>query len=112
MILDGAMGTELYKRGLPPTAIPEELNLSSPEIVKEVHRAYVESGADIITTNSFGGNRIKLQSKGLAHKLYEINRRAAEIAKEASMGKALVAGSLGPLGRMLEPLGDLSFEEA
>ncbi|MBC7331889.1 MAG: homocysteine S-methyltransferase family protein [Synergistetes bacterium] len=112
LILDGAMGTELYKRGLPPTAIPEELNLSSPEIVKEVHRAYVESGADIITTNSFGGNRIKLQSKGLAHKLYEINRRAAEIAKEASMGKALVAGSLGPLGRMLEPLGDLSFEEA
>ncbi|MCS7232705.1 MAG: homocysteine S-methyltransferase family protein [Synergistetes bacterium] len=112
MILDGAMGTELYKRGLPSTAIPEELNLSNPEIVKEVHKAYVEAGADIITTNSFGGNRIKLQSKGLSHKLYEINKKAAEIAKEASAGKSLVAGSLGPLGRMIEPLGDLSFEEA
>lgn len=112
LILDGATGTELYKRGIPPTAIPEELNLSNPEIVKEVHRAYVEVGADIITTNSFGGNRVKLQSKGLAHKLYEINRRAAEIAKEASMGRALVAGSLGPLGKMIEPLGDLTFEEA
>lgn len=112
LILDGATGTELYKRGIPPTAIPEELNLSNPEIVKEVHRSYVEVGADIVTTNSFGGNRIKLQSKGLAHKLYEINRKAAEIAREASMGKALVAGSLGPLGRMIEPLGDLTFEEA
>lgn len=112
MILDGAMGTELYRRGLPPTAIPEELNLMAPEIVKEVHVSYVEAGADIITTNSFGGNRIKLKSKGLEGKLYEINRRAAEIAREAARGRALVAGSLGPLGRMVEPLGDLPFEEA
>jgi len=112
MILDGATGTELYKRGLPPTAIPEELNLSYPDIVKDVHASYVDAGAEIITTNSFGGNRIKLKSKGLEGKLYEINRRAAEIAKEASRGMALVAGSIGPLGRMIEPLGDLGFEEA
>ncbi|MCD6362586.1 MAG: homocysteine S-methyltransferase family protein [Synergistetes bacterium] len=112
MILDGAIGTEIYKRGLDPTAIPEELNLTNPEIVKDVHASYVDAGADIITTNTFGGNRIKLQSKGLEKKLYEINKKGAEIAKEASQGKALVAGSIGPLGRMIEPLGELSFEEA
>ena len=112
MILDGAIGTEIYKRGLDPTAIPEELNLIKPEIVKDVHASYVEAGADIITTNTFGGNRIKLQSKALEKKLYEINRKGAEIAKEAAGGKALVAGSIGPLGKMIEPLGELPFEEA
>ncbi len=112
LILDGAMGTELYKRGLDPFAIPEELNLTNPEMIVSVHRDYLDAGADIITTNSFGGNRYKLTLKGLGDKVYDINRRAAEIARDVAKDKAYVAGSMGPIGKMIAPLGDISFEEA
>ncbi len=112
LILDGAMGTELYKRGLDPFAIPEELNLVNPEMIMEVHRDYLEAGADIITTNTFGGNRYKLTLKGLGDKVYEINKRGAEIARAIAKDKAYVAGSMGPIGKMIAPLGDISFEEA
>ncbi len=112
LILDGAMGTELYKRGLDPFAIPEELNLVNPKMIIDVHKDYLEAGADIITTNTFGGNRYKLTLKGLGDKVYEINRKGAEIARTIAKDKAYVAGSMGPIGKMIAPLGDISFEEA
>ncbi len=112
LILDGAMGTELYKRGLDPFAIPEELNLVNPDIIIRVHKDYLEAGADIITTNTFGGNRYKLTLKGLGDKVYEINKKGAEIARSAAKDRAYVAGSMGPIGKMIAPLGDISFEEA
>ncbi len=112
LILDGAMGTELYKRGLDPFAIPEELNLVNPEMIISVHRDYFNAGAEILTTNTFGGNRYKLTLKGLGDKVYQINRAGAEIARSVAGSKAYVAGSMGPIGKMIAPLGDLSFEEA
>ncbi len=112
LILDGAMGTELYKRGLDPFAIPEELNLVNPDMIIRVHKDYLEAGADIITTNTFGGNRYKLTLKGLGDKVYEINKKGAEIARSVAKDRAYVAGSMGPIGKMIAPLGDISFEEA
>ncbi|MDN5332345.1 MAG: 5-methyltetrahydrofolate--homocysteine methyltransferase [Tepidanaerobacteraceae bacterium] len=112
LLFDGAMGTMLMKRGLSPEKCPEILNLESPEIVEEVHRQYVKAGADIIETNTFGANRCKLSSFGLEDKVAGINKRAVEIARRAAKDTALVAGSIGPTGRLISPLGDLTFDEA
>ena len=111
LILDGAMGTMLQERGLAPGASPEEMNLNAAEIVEGVHREYVEAGADIIVTNTFGGSRTKLQHYGLQDKVAEINRRGVEIARKAAGGKRFVAASIGPTGRFLEPVGDAGFDE-
>lgn len=109
--LDGAMGTELMKRGLKVGDPPELWNLENPEEVLEVQRAYVEAGAQVVLTNTFGGNRPKLGRAGMEEKLEEVNRRAVEIAREASGGRALVAGNLGPTGEFVEPYGTLSEED-
>ncbi|RKY73605.1 MAG: 5-methyltetrahydrofolate--homocysteine methyltransferase [Candidatus Latescibacterota bacterium] len=109
--LDGAMGTELIKRGLRLGDPPELWNLEGPEKVLEVQRAYVEAGAQVLLTNTFGGNRLKLRRAGMEEKLEEVNRRAVEIAKEASGGRALVAGNLGPTGEFVEPYGTSSEED-
>ena len=108
---DGAMGTQLIARGLVGKA-PELWNLEQPDLIKEIHKAYVLAGAEVIQTNTFGANRLKLKTAGLEGKLIELNQQAVEIAKSASGGKALVAGDIGPTGEMMAPIGSLSSELA
>ena len=110
LVLDGAMGTLLQERGLAPGQSPEELNLTLPDVVEGVHRDYVDAGADIIVTNSFGGNRIKLSHYGLEQKVREINSRSVEIARKAAGDHAYVVGSIGPTGLFVEPVGDATFD--
>jgi methionine synthase I (cobalamin-dependent)/5,10-methylenetetrahydrofolate reductase len=112
LVCDGAMGTMLYARGVFINKSFDALNLTRPDLVAGVHRDYVEAGADILETNTFGANRIKLGSFGLADQLVEINRRGVEIAREASAGRAYVAGAIGPLGIRIEPWGKTGVDEA
>ncbi len=111
MVLDGAMGTMLQERGLAPGQAPEELNLTMADVVADVHREYISAGADIIVTNTFGGNRAKLSHYGLEDRLGEINANAVRIARRVAGEEAYVAASLGPTGRFVEPVGDLTFDE-
>jgi methionine synthase I (cobalamin-dependent)/5,10-methylenetetrahydrofolate reductase len=112
LVCDGAMGTMLYARGVFINKSFEALNLTSPELVVEVHREYVRAGADIIETNTFGANRIKLGSFGLADKLHAINAEGAYIARKAAGTQAYVAGAIGPLGIRIEPWGKTGVDEA
>jgi homocysteine S-methyltransferase len=111
-VCDGAMGTMLYSKGVFINVCYDEVNLKSPELVKEVHRAYVKAGAEILETNTFGANPVKLRQYGLAEQTHDINRRAAELAREAADGRALVLGAIGPLGIRIEPFGETAREEA
>jgi methionine synthase / methylenetetrahydrofolate reductase (NADH) len=112
LVCDGAMGTMLYARGVFINKSFDALNISSPELVGEVHQDYVRAGADIVETNTFGANRIKLGSFGLADKLHAINAEGARIARGAAQGRAYVAGSIGPLGVRIEPWGKTGVDEA
>jgi len=111
-VFDGAVGTRLYDKGVYINRSYDELNLNSPDLVREVHAEYVKAGADVIETNSFGATRHKLQQYGLESRLREINIAAARLAREAAGDKAFVAGAIGPLGLRIEPFGPTSFEEA
>lgn len=111
LILDGAMGTLLQKRGLPPGGCPEEMNRIAPEAVAGVHAEYAAAGADILVANSFGGNRAKLGHYGLASAVDELNRAAIELARRAGGDQVFVGGSVGPTGRFVEPVGDAGFDE-
>ncbi|NOT48524.1 MAG: bifunctional homocysteine S-methyltransferase/methylenetetrahydrofolate reductase [Acidobacteria bacterium] len=111
-VFDGAVGTRLYDKGIYINRSYDELNLTSPDLVREVHEEYVKAGADIIESNSFGATRHKLQPYGHEGKLREINIAAARIAREAAGDKVFVAGAIGPLGLRIEPYGPTSFDEA
>lgn len=112
LVCDGAMGTMLYAKGVPFSRCFDELNLTLPHLVKEVHLGYVKAGADVIETNTFGASRPRLGKYDLAGKVSEINLAAARLAREVAGDEIYVAGSAGPLGISLEPLGPTSLEEA
>src|SRR5579875_2766002 len=112
VVADGAMGTMLYSKGIFINRCFDELNLSAPSLVKEIHQEYVRAGAEIVETNTFGSNRVRLGAFGFAEKLRVINEAGVRLAREAGGEKAFVAGALGPLGVPIEPLGPTSFEEA
>ena len=111
-VMDGAMGTMLYARGVFFNVCYDELNATHPTLVQDVHDQYIRAGAQIIETNTFGANPVKLQSHGLEGRTEELNRLAAEIAVRAASGRAAVAGAIGPLGIRVEPLGPTSRQEA
>ena len=112
LVCDGAMGTMLYAKGVFINKSFDALNLSAPGLVAEVHQEYVRAGADIIETNTFGANRIKLGSFGIADKLHAINAEGARLARAAAGDRAYVAGSIGPLGIRIEPWGKTGIDQA
>ena len=111
-LFDGAMGTMLYSKGIFINKCYDELNLRNPEIVFEVHKQYVRAGAEILETNTYGANRLKLQGFGLDDELRDINIRGAELARKAAGDGVYVAGAIGPLGIRIEPYGPTSLDEA
>jgi 5-methyltetrahydrofolate--homocysteine methyltransferase len=111
LVLDGAMGTMLQERGLKAGQSPEEMNLTMPGVVAGVHREYLEAGADILVTNTFGGSSAKLSHYGLEGKLSEINAQAVAIARGVAGEDVYVAASMGPTGRFVEPVGDCRFDD-
>ena len=119
VLCDGAMGTLFYSKGVFINKCYDELNLTQPDMVRQIHQEYLAAGAEIIETNTFGGNSFRLERHGLADKVREINLKGAQLAREAADAfnqktgsEVLVAGSVGPLGLRIEPLGKTSREEA
>jgi len=106
IVFDGGMGTLLQAQGMAPGELPEIFGLSHPKIIEDIHRAYVTAGANVLTTNTFGGNKFKLPA---GVDVFELNRKMALLAKKAGQTQAMVAGSVGPTGKMLRPLGDVDF---
>jgi len=111
MVADGGMGTAFYAKGIFINRCFDELNLSMPSLVRETHQDYVNAGAEILETNTFGANRTRLASYGLAEKLQAINAAGVRLAREAAGDAAFVAGAIGPMGVRIEPLGHVSFAE-
>ena len=107
---DGAWGTQLMARGLAPGDCPESMNLTKPEVLVEVAGLYLDAGADLVTTNTFGGSPLNLGSHGLDDRTEEINRAAVEILRPVTEGRAYISASVGPTGRILEPYGDTASE--
>jgi 5-methyltetrahydrofolate--homocysteine methyltransferase len=111
LVADGAMGTMLFQKGLEPGACPERMSLERPEILEEIARAYLDAGAEILETNTFGGSPLKLAPYGLAHLTEEVNARAVACVRKVAGNRAYVAASCGPSGRILRPYGDTAPEE-
>jgi 5-methyltetrahydrofolate--homocysteine methyltransferase len=112
LILDGAMGTQLQQKNILKTGdCPDYLNITHKKDIQDIHRSYLDAGADIIVTNTFGANRIKLSEFELEDKVYEINYKAVELAKEVVGSKGFVSLSIGPTGKFVEPVGDADFDE-
>jgi methionine synthase I (cobalamin-dependent)/5,10-methylenetetrahydrofolate reductase len=111
-VADGAMGTMLYGRGMFLNVCYDELNLKQPDLVRGIHRDYVQAGAELLETNTFGANPIKLAHWGLAQETARINTAAAQLALDAAGERAAVAGAIGPLGIRIEPYGEMSVAEA
>ena len=111
-VLDGAMGTMIYAKGFYLNVCYDELNLKQPKLIEEVHQAYVRAGAEILETNTFGANPIKLGTHGLADDTEKINQAAAQLARTAADSRVSVVGAMGPLGVRIEPFGPTSREEA
>jgi homocysteine S-methyltransferase len=112
LVCDGAMGTMLYAKGVFINKSFDALNVTQPDLVADVHRDYVRAGADIVETNTFGANRMKLGAFGLADKLHAINTQGARLARQAARDHAYVAGAIGPLGLRIEPWGKIGIDEA
>jgi methionine synthase I (cobalamin-dependent)/5,10-methylenetetrahydrofolate reductase len=112
MVADGAMGTMLYSRGVFINRCFDELNLSAPDMVRQIHQEYAKAGAEILETNTFGASRQRLAAFGYADKLKAINQAGVRLAREAAKDTAFVAGAIGPLSVRIEPLGPTSFAEA
>src|ERR1700719_1872568 len=113
VLCDGAMGTLLYSKGIFINRCYDELNVSQPDLIRGIHHEYLQAGAEVIETNTFGGNAIRLERHGLRDKVHDINFHGARLAKEAAKSfDAWVAGAVGPLGIRIEPLGKTSFQEA
>src|SRR5919108_2428230 len=112
LVCDGAMGTMLYGRGIFLNRSFDELNLTQPDLVAEIHQEYARAGADVLETNTFGANRIKLGAFALADRVHAINLQGARIARHAAREQAFVAGAIGPLGIRIEPWGKTGVDEA
>jgi len=112
ILLDGAMGTQLYDKGVFINQCFDNVNLVHPEYVRQIHEEYIAAGANVIETNTFGANRVRLKNFGMEDQLEAINAAGARIAREAAGGSAWVAGAVGPLGIKIEPYGPTSFDEA
>jgi len=112
LVADGATGTQLQKAGLKPGASPERWNLENPDAIRALHRGYIEAGANVVLTNTFGGTRFRLARHGLEEQVREINTAAAKLAREAAGDSVFVFGDIGPSGELLKPLGKLTYEEA
>ena len=115
VLLDGGLGTELMKRGLPQGTCPELWNVKNPDAVQDIYRSYFEAGSDAIVTNSFGGSKIKLAAYGLADQCHELNFAAAKLAQDVKPKGRFIGGSLGPTGKFLKPQGEFTeadFEQA
>jgi len=112
LLCDGAMGTELQQRGLPTGGCPEEFNVTHAELVAGIHRDYFDAGSDIVETNTFGGNRSRLALHDFQDRVAEFNRKGAELAKAVCPTGRFVAGSMGPTGDIIAPLGERSQEDA
>jgi methionine synthase I (cobalamin-dependent)/5,10-methylenetetrahydrofolate reductase len=113
VLCDGAMGTLLYAKGIFINRCYDELNLSQPDLIRGIHQEYLQAGADIIETNTFGANSFRLSKHGCVDKLIDVNRQGVRLAREAAKSfDALVAGAVGPLGVRIEPLGKVSLAEA
>jgi 5-methyltetrahydrofolate--homocysteine methyltransferase len=115
IIADGAMGTMLFQLGLEQGASPEMWNVEHPDRIRQVHRQYIDAGSQIILTNTFGCNRKRLELHNLSDRVHELNKAAARLARSVANGAEcliLVAGDIGPSGSVLEPYGDLPYDEA
>ena len=115
IVADGGMGTMLFSAGLARGQAPEGWNTERPDVVRAIHAAYIGAGAQIILTNTFGGNRVRLGTHGLAERVAELNEAAAWLARheaDTAAHPVVVGGSMGPTGTMLEPLGELAFDKA
>ena len=111
MVSSGAVGTMLQSKGLPPVTTLEEYNISHPEAVAEIHSAYWEAGAEMIGTNTFGANPLKLKKAGLAEKAYDFNYQGAKIARGSAPKEVFVFAAIGPSGEFLAPLGEITPEQ-
>ena len=110
---DGAMGTQLYARGVPYERCFDELNLTEPALVQRIHREYIRAGAELVETNTYGANRFKLAPCRLEDRVRDINFRAVKLAREAARSVAVfLAGAIGPLGQAIAPVGTITAEEA
>jgi methionine synthase I (cobalamin-dependent) len=112
LIADGATGTMLQQAGLPAGVAPERWNLDNPDAILALHQSYIQAGADVILTNTFGGNRPRLEREGLGERVREVNLAAARLARQAAGDKVLVLGDMSSTGQLLEPMGTLTFDQA
>lgn len=111
-IADGATGTMLQDAGLPPGSAPDAWNLENPDAIRALHQSYIDSGSEIILTNTFGGHPVRLAMAKMADQVHEANLAAAQLAREVAGDTVVVLGDLGPTGELLVPLGSLTFEDA